>query len=68
MAGSNPALMLSKRNFEKYRDKWIAVPSWHRINRIITVAKSLEEIQRKMAGRRHFNAIIFFVEDERAPV
>lgn len=68
MAGGNPAEMLSKRNFEKYRGKWVAAYGWHRINQIITAAKSLEEIQKKMAGRCHFNAIIFFVEDERAPV
>lgn len=68
MAGNNPALMLSKRNFEKYRGKWIAVPSWHRINQIITSAEELGDVQKKLTGRRHFNAVIFFVEDERVPV
>lgn len=68
MAGGNLALMLSERNFEKYKSKWVVAKSWRRINQIITSADNLEEIQVKMGGKSHFNAIIFFVEDERAPV
>lgn len=68
MAGNNPASMLSKRNFEKYHGKWVAVKSWHRINQIITSADRWEETQRKLGGKGYFNAIIFFVEDERAPL
>ncbi len=68
MAGGNPALMLSERNFERYKGKWVAVKSQRRINQIITSADDLNEIQTKMGGKGHFNAIIFFVEDERAPI
>lgn len=68
MAGGNLALMLSERNFEKYKSKWVAAKSRRRINQIITSADNLEEIQVKIGGKGHFNAVIFFVEDERAPV
>lgn len=64
MAGGSPVLMLSKRNQEKYKGKWVAVPGWHRINQIITSGENLEEIQKKIAGKKYFNAAIFFVENE----
>lgn len=65
MAGENPARILSKRNFEKYQGKWIAVSSWRKVNQIITSGETLEDIQKKMSGKGHYNAVIFFVEDER---
>ncbi len=64
MAGGNPALMLSERNFKKCKDKWVAVKSRRRINQVITSADNLEEIQVKIGGKGYFNAVIFFVENE----
>lgn len=64
MAGYNPAEMMSRKNFEKYKGKWVVVPSWHRINQILASGENLDDIQKKIAGKKYFNAVIFFVENE----
>ncbi len=67
MAGKNPALMLSERNFEKYRDKWVAVPDWDEKDVILASHENLGVLQIILENAKLKNTIIFFVDEERGP-
>ncbi len=52
MAGNNPALMLSKRNFDKYRGKWVVAKSRRRINQILSSTEGFERDSEKDGRKR----------------
>ncbi|MFA4890390.1 MAG: DUF5678 domain-containing protein [Candidatus Paceibacterota bacterium] len=65
MAGANPALELSKNNFDIYQGKWVAAFGWgNDINNIVASGNSYSDAKKKAERRGVENPVIFFVSKD----